>query len=245
MKKWPSKKTIILIPIIVIVVLLVVMGAFIGIAKETKLDISTNDLAEMKTLAHKYLNTKNRYQSANPEHNPNTVGAPAISDSEMSSELAKRLTEDIEELVSCPCFDDFATFLRVFDIRREGKEVVVFMKEATIYTYAPAYKDAGIYTGEGMDYYFKFARVGGRWIMQDARMLYPRSECTLEEKDVAEIKMLVNPPLDPLELRSKTVSDISYIPENIVKLDEVATRNITNKWAVDYAAIEAMASSIK
>jgi hypothetical protein len=195
-----------------------------------------DDLAEMKTLAHKYLNERNRLLvSADPKNNPNIAGAPVIDPSEMSPELAARQKEDVEKLRARGNYDgwdDFATSLGVSDISGEGDDIALFVGITTFYHFAPAFynpTDPNSYppcSSEGYELYFKFTWKGNRWILTDAKLPYagtepPATEPSVKPEEAGTPRVLAHPP-----------KEITKVPEEIERLDTASTRKTLNKWAV-------------
>lgn len=241
--KLPSKKNIAITAFTIAALgLLTLVGVLVAVKKthRPEVTISVDDLAEMKTLVHKYLNERSRViVSPDPQNNPNIAGATVIDPSEMSPELAARQKEDVEKLRARGnhgIFDDFATYTEVLDIRKEGDEIVLDIGATTYFRNVPLgpYGDLDNYSAVEAERYFTFARKGKRWILTDANLT---SAGTMPPPD--------EPSVEPLEEGSSRVlakwpGYITEIPQEIKRLDEEATAKITNKWAIDKKASEAI-----
>jgi hypothetical protein len=238
--KLPSKKRIAVAAFTIAALgVLALVGVLVAVrtTHRPKVTISVDDLAEMKTLVHKYLNERNRVAvSHDPQSNPNVAGAPVIDPSEMSPELAARQKEDVEKSrasVNPGCWDDFATFLRVLDIRGAGDDVVLVLRIITFYQVVDPYSDP-FYSSEGYDLYCTFAQEGNRWILTDAKLdsagtMPPVTEPSVKPNEKGSSRVL-----------SKWPGYMERIPEKIKRLDEAATVKITNKWALDEKTVEGL-----
>lgn len=230
MKLLSAKKITIAAFIIVALGLLTIVGVLMAVTRSPK--VTVDDLAQMKTLAHKYLNERYRlYISSKPQNNPNIADAPVIEPSEMSPELAARQKEDVKKLEARGfggLDDDFATYLQVSDIRKEGSAIALYIIEQSA-IHMINYDDPPYY-GEGNDRYFKFARKGNGWILLDAKLLFVGGEPSVTEPSVKSYEKGVLS--NPLE--------ITKIPEEVEKLDDEATKKILNKWAVNRQTIKTL-----
>jgi Cu/Ag efflux protein CusF len=244
LKPQLKKRTDIVASVTAVLVLLVVAGVLVtsGITREPtrgqKITISTDDLAEMKTLVYKYLNERTRMLiSPEPEKDPNIAGAPTISPSEMSPELTKRQKEDVEKLKAethLGTFKNFAILAHVLNIQEEGDKVVLHLGETTYFQVAQPGGPSDC--SEGADYYFIFSRVGGRWILTDVKLPYAgtmplATEPSVKPNEVGTDRVLADPP-----------EETTVIPEKIKKLDGEATEKIKNGWAIDDQTAEAIRS---
>ena len=234
--KLPSKKKIAITAFIIAALGLLTLAGVLLVAMPHRPTVSVDDLAEMKTLAHKYLNERNRLLvSTDPQNNPNIAGAPVIDPSEMSPELAARQKEDVEKLRARGNYggwDDFATSLGVLDISGEGDDIALCVGIATSYHFAPTFynpTDPNSYppcSSLGYELYFKFARKGNRWILTDAKLPYagtdpPDTEPSVKPEEAGTPRVLAHPP-----------KEITKVPEEIERLDIAATTKTLNKWAV-------------
>jgi hypothetical protein len=239
MKLLSKKKIAITVFTIAALVLITLVGVFAAVrpTHRTKVTISEDDLAEMKTLVHKYLNERNRVAvSHDPQSNPNVTGAPVIDPSEMSPELAARQKEDVKKLragiYGYPDTDDFATFTQVLDISQQGPDVVLDIADRDFCHYIPANNDpATQYVPEGGRRYYTFTRKGNRWILTDVKMAGAIKEPNLLE-----------PSVKPNE--KSTPEWPATVPKEIKRLDQAATEKITNKWAIDEKAVRAIEAAM-
>ncbi|MBN2169089.1 MAG: hypothetical protein JW738_07580 [Actinobacteria bacterium] len=245
MKKWPSKKTIISISIIVIVILLlVVAGAFVTLRvtckpeRGQKITITVDDLAEMKTLAHGYLNQRTRMLiSSEPDYDPNIAGSPVISPTDMSPELAQRQKEDVEKLKARTIpglWKNFAILANAFSIQEKEDKVVLGLEKSTFLQLSDQLSTPGPghdYSAMADDYYFTFSRIGDRWILTDVKIpfvgnLPPDIEPSVKPLESGTDRVLANPPESRYE-------EGFVVPEELKKLDSEATEKIKNRWAID------------
>jgi len=240
--KLPSKKRIaIAVFTIAALVLITLVGVLVaaGTTHRTKVTISVDDLAEMKTLVHKYLNERNRVAvSHDPQSNPNVAGAPVIDPSEMSPELAARQKEDVEKLrtgtYGYPDTDDFATFTQVLDIPKQGPDVVLDIADTNFCHYIPANNDPTVqYPSDGGRRYYTFARKGNGWKLTDAKLVGEIVEPNLLEPSVKPNEK------GTTRVLAETPEWPATVPKEIKRLDEAATEKITNKWAIDEKAVRA------
>jgi len=244
--KLPSKKRIAIAAVtIAALVLITLVGVLVAVGTThkpthgTKVTISVDDLAEMKTLVHKYLNERNRVAVAHdPQSNPNVAGAPVIDPSEMSPELAARQKEDVKKLrtgaYGYAYTDDFATFTQVLDIPQQGADVVLDIADTSFYHYIPANNDPAVqYFNDGGRRYYTFARKGNGWKLTDARLV----------GEIVEPNLL-EPSVKPYEkgtprVLAETLEWSATVTKEIKRLDEAATMKIENKWAIDEKAVRA------
>jgi len=239
--KLPSKKKIAITAFTIAALgLLTLVGVLVVVRithrpKITIVTISVDDLAEMKTLVHKYLNERRRVNvSPDPQNNPNIAGAPVIDPAEMSPDLAARQKEDVEKLLargSSGVFDDFAIYTRVKDVYENGDDVVLHISALTSFHNVPIGPDGDLdnYSSEVVERYFTFAREGNRWILTDAKLIFggampPSDEPSVEPFEEGSSRVLANPP---------PFREITMIPKEVKRLDEAATKKIANKWAID------------
>ena len=210
----------------------------VTITRRPKVTISADDLAEMKTLAYKYLNERIRMLiSSNPDNDQNIAGAPTISPSEMSPELAKRQMEDVEKLKAqthLGTFKNFAILSHVLNVQEAGDNVVLHLGESTYFQLSQPGGPPCCSAGD--DYYFTFSRVGGRWILKDVKLTYSATmpsdiEPSVESYEEGTDRVLANPP-----------KETSVILEEIKKLDTEAIEKIKNRWAIDDQTAEAIKS---
>ena len=239
--KLPSKERIAVAAFTIVALFVIILvGVLLAVrpAHGTRVTVSVDDLAAMKTLVHKYLNERNRVAvSHDPQSNPNVAGAPVIDPSEMSPALAARQKEDVKKLragiYGYAFTDDFATFTQVLDIRRQGTDVVLDVADRTYYHYIPANDDPAVqYPNEGERRYFTFARTGNGWKLIDVKLVSEPIESNLE------------PSVKPNEkgtsrVLAETLEWPATVPREIKRLDEAATEKITNKWAIDEKAVRA------
>ena len=222
--------------------LCLVLAAVLPISLFNKsITITVDDLARMKTLAHEYLNERYRLVlSSDPDNNPNIAGAPVIDPSEMSSELATRQKVDVVKLKAkspSSLGDDYATWLQVTDIRKEGDAVALLVNEGTCVH--SIYMGEKFCSGEGIERYFRFARKGSVWLLLDAKPLYeggcevPVTEPSIEFREY-DGPMVPGPPYTPP----------ARVPEDIKEFDEEATRRIVDEWAVDKQTLIALSASV-
>ncbi|MBN2168311.1 MAG: hypothetical protein JW738_03625 [Actinobacteria bacterium] len=242
MKSISDKR--IAIAVVTLCLLVSAGGLLAGIIDHFSINISADDLAEMKTLVHKYLNERNRMLVCpDPENNPNIADAPIIDSSEMSPELAERQREDVDKIKAIqypPAFDDFATFLRVLRIHEVGDLIILHVSSITYYHLVPPGPDIDPgfppCSSEGYDTYYYFVRIKNRWTLIDAKLtnagsMPPFTEPGVVSQEVGGSRVLKNPP-----------GYIKEIPADIVRLDREATLKIINKWAIDEKTKEAMKS---
>jgi hypothetical protein len=240
MKKLSKKKTAASALIIAALVLVTIVGVIVAlrVTQGKRITISVGDLVEMKTLAYKYLNERNRMLvSSEPEKDPNVADAPVIASSEMSPELAKLQKEDVAKLkaLSLPdTFKNFATLAHVVSIQEKGNTVVLRLGESTYFQ--PSQPGGPPCSSEGTEYYFTFSRDGNRWILTDVKLLYagtmpPEIEPSVKPGERGGPRVLENPP-----------QEMRVIPEEIKKLDQEATDKIKNRWAIDDRTAEAIES---
>jgi hypothetical protein len=244
--KLPSKKIAITAFAIAALVLITLVGVFVAVrttqrpTQRTKVTISADDLAEMKTLVHKYLNERNRVAgSHDPQSNPNVAGAPVIDPSEMSPELAARQKEDVKKLrngiYGYPFTDDFATFTQLLDIPQQGPDVVLDIADTSFYHYIPANNDPTVqYPNEGGRRYYTFARKGTGWKLTDAKLAYE-----IIEPSLIEPRVKPNEKGTPRVL-AETLEWPATVSKEIKRLDRAATEKIENKWAIDEKAVKAI-----
>lgn len=241
--KLSSKKRIAIaaftIAAVVLVTLVVVLVA-VGTTRRTRVFVSADELAEMKTLVHKYLNERNRVAvSHNPQSNPNVAGAPVIDPSEMVPELAARQKEDVNKLrtgtYGFPYTDDFATFTQLLDVPRQGPDVVLDIADATFYHYIPANNDPTVqYPHDGGRRYYTFTRKGNGWILTDVKLagaiIEPNTiEPSVKPGEKGTARVLAESPEWP-----------ATVSKEIKRLDEAATEKMKNKWAIDESAVRAI-----
>ncbi|MHB8893939.1 MAG: hypothetical protein ACYC99_02015 [Candidatus Geothermincolia bacterium] len=240
MKKLSKKKTAAAALIIAALVTVTIVGLIVAlrVTHGKGITISASDLAEMKTLALKYLNERNRALiSAEPDRDPNIAGAPIISPSEMSPELAKRQKEDVEKLKAGAhdgTFKNFAILAHVLNIQEEGDKVVLHLGESTYFQLSQP--GGPPCSAEGADYYLTFSRVGGRWILADVKLPHAGTMPLVTEPSVKPCeagtdRVLADPP-----------KETSVIPEVVRKLDKDATEQIKSRWAIDDQTAEAINS---
>ncbi|MBM3298462.1 MAG: hypothetical protein FJY85_00740 [Deltaproteobacteria bacterium] len=193
--------------------------------------ISVEDLAEMKELAHEYLNERKRAIVSNtPDNDANVADAPVIDPSDMSTELTKRQKEDVGKLLSggeLKVFSDFAVYTKVLDIVEKGDDVVLCLRATTFYRNTA---DPDIYTSTATDRYFTFTRMGDGWILADVKLtcagtMPPEDEPNVKPNDKGTSRVLEDLP-----------AYITEVPKEIEGLDEAATRMIINEWALDEEA---------
>jgi hypothetical protein len=213
--EWLASKRLVRAALLIVALCVALTAVMLFTLHSGTIIIPVGDLARMKTLAHEYLNERYRLViSFNPDSNPNVAGAPVIKSSDMSPELAARQKEDLDKLRArrfSGLGDDFATYLQVLDIRREGGSVALYVRDQ--------------YSGEGADRYFKFTRKGTGWILTDAKLSFVGDEPPITEPSVESDGK------GPYVLSSQ--SYITKIPEEVQKLDDEATGKILNKWAVN------------
>lgn len=240
MKKLTKKRTAAAALIIMALVLVTIVGVIVAlrVMQGERITISADDLAEMKTLAYEYLNERIRMLiSSDPDGDPNIAGAPIISPSEMSPELAKRQKEDVGKLkkeTHLGTFKNFAILAHALSIREEGDKVVLHLGESTYFLLSEPGGPSDC--SEGADYYFTFSRVGGRWILTDVKLPYAGTmpldtEPSVKPMEAGTDRVLANPP-----------KQTSVIPEEIKKLDSEAMEKIKNRWAIEDQTAEAIKS---
>jgi len=240
MKKLSKKKTATAVLIIAALALATIVGVIValGVTRGERITVSSDDLAEMKTLAYKYLNERIRMLiSSDPDSDPNIAGAPINSPSEMSPELAKRQKEDVGKLkkeTHLGTFKNFAILAHALSVQEEGDKVVLHLGESTYFQLSQP--GGPPCSAEGADYYFTFSRVGGRWILTDVKLPYAGTmpldtEPSVKPSEVGTDRVLANPP-----------KETSVIPEEIKKLDGEAMEKIKNRWAIEDQTAEAIES---
>jgi hypothetical protein len=241
--KLPSRKRIAIAAFTIAALGLLALVGVLVAARTThrpKVTISVDDLAEMKTLVHKYLNERNRVAvSHDPRSNPNVAGAPVIDPSEMSPGLAARQKDDVKRLragiYGYAFTDDFATFTQVLDIPQRGPDVVLDIADTTYYHYIPANNDPiAQYPGERDRRYYTFTRKGNGWRLTDAKLAGPITE-----------PILIEPGVKPNEkgtsrVLAEKLEWPAAVPKEIKRLDKAATEKIKNKWAIDEKAVRAI-----
>lgn len=235
MKSSLGKKVAITTITIVVIALLATAGFFIVVMINKKeVDISVDDLAEMKTLAHEYLNERSRLLiTSTPENNPKIAGAPVIDPSDMSPELAERQKVDVEKLKAiryenAGVGDDFATYLCVRDIREEDGKIIVYFRSSIFCHLVQAVPEDYVpYWGEGYDFYATYTSKANRWILDDVKLPM-----------VGTMPPAMEPSVEPSE-GGEYVPD-KKIPEKIQNLDREATLQIVNEWAIDEKTSDAI-----
>ncbi|MBU4302683.1 MAG: hypothetical protein KKE79_04340 [Actinobacteria bacterium] len=243
--KLPSKKKIAITAFTIAALgLLALVGVLVAVRRthRPKVTISVDDLAEMKTLVHEYLNERARvnfFFAPDPDSNPNVAGAPVIDPSEMSPGLAARQREDVEKLKAGgrdPRSDDFRMFTRVLDIDQQGDEVTLRIYNRTYYNHLLPGTDTEPsirYLVDGCERFYTFKRKGDGWVLEDVKLLNvsepPFDEPNVEPFEKGTARVLAKPP-----------DFVTVIPEEIQKLDEAATRKILNEWTIDLQTREAL-----
>lgn len=238
-----SKRLFVGASVTLVVLLLVVAGVIITLRvtrkpeRGQKITITVDDLAEMKTLAHGYLNERTRMLiSSEPDKDPNIAGAPVISPTDMSPELAQRQKEDVEKLKARNnrgCWKNFAISTDVFSILEEGDEVLLGLRKSTFLQLSDQLSSGPRHDYSAMadEYYFTFMRIGDRWILTDVKIPFagtdpPDIEPSVKPLERGTDRVLANPPEDLYESGFE-------VPEEVKKLDSEATEKIKNRWAID------------
>lgn len=242
MNSW-SRKAVTAFIAIGVLILLTTVGVLVVLrltqppGRGREIVVTVDDLARMKSLVYGYLNERNRMLiSSEPEKDSNIAGAPVISTSDMSHELAGRQKEDVGKLKSGPhpgIFENFATYAQVTNIREDKNEVVLHVYGSTFY-----HTQSGNppYSAEGIDYYFTFVESGGRWVLNDVKLPYagtmpPAIEPSVKPEEVATERVLADPP-----------KETSVILQEVRSLDRQATEQTKNKWDIDEQTAEAIES---
>lgn len=179
MKSPFTRKSTAVLVAIILVLLTVAAVVVVEMTKGPNITISVDDLAEMKTLAHEYLNERNcAVVSSDPMGNPNIADAPIIDPADMSPELVLRQMEDVRKLKarsrSFEPWDDFAVLISVYDIQEDGDKVVLEVDVNSYYHLIQSTFDAP-YSSEGYDIFFTFTRKGNGdgWILTDVKLPEP------------------------------------------------------------------------
>lgn len=251
-KKLFSNRLFVGASVTVVVLLLVAAGVFVTLRLTRKpergqnITITVDDLAEMKTLAHGYLNERTiMLISSEPDKNPNIAGAPVISPTDMSPELAERQKEDVEKLkarTDSGSWKNFAILANALSIQEEGNKVVLRLGKTTFLQLSDqlSMPGNGDYSAMANEYYFTFSRIGDRWILTDVKIPFagtdpPAIEPSVKSLESGTDRVLANPPKDR--------SDPGFvIPEEVKKLDSEATEKIKNRWAIDDKTAEEIRS---
>lgn len=246
-----SKRLFVGASVTVVVLLLVVAGVFVTLRvtrkpeRGQKITITVDDLAKMKTLAYGYLNERTRMLiSSEPDKDPNIAGAPVISPTDMSPELAERQKEDVEKLkakttkTNSGTFKNFAILANALSIQEEGDKVVLHLGTSHFYQLS---MPGGVgYSTMGDEYYFTFSRIGDRWILTDVKVPYAYIDPSAIEPSVKPMekgtdRVLANPPKSRFD-------ETFVIPEEVKKLDSEAMEKIKNRWAIDDKTAEVIRS---
>jgi hypothetical protein len=250
-----SKRLFVGASVTVVVLLIVVAGVFVTLRvtrkpeRGQKITITVDDLAKMKTLAYGYLNERTRMLiSSEPDKDPNIAGAPVISPTDMSPELAERQKEDVEKLkakttkTNSGTFKNFAILANALSIQEEGDKVVLHLGTSHFCQLSDQLSGPGAlpYSAMGDEYYFTFSRIGDRWILTDVKIPYAYIDPSAIEPSVKPMekgtdRVLANPPKSRFEPGF-------VIPEEVKKLDSEAMEKIKNRWAIDDKTAEGIES---